>query len=161
MKRVLLVLLALVFIYPIISRGADKDSISVKLVWEKEIPEGVSNFVFLDENGYNVFSVQCKDPEKVLKEKRLLMVQGNKLVWYEGNEMRVVKEMDIKGSYAISKNGHNIAVLEGLERTDKGEFGDKQATLRLLDWKGNELARTQISPRDLSRMLCMGLIFIR
>jgi uncharacterized Zn ribbon protein len=147
MKRMLLVLLSLVFIYPVISRGADKDSVNVKLVWEKEIPEGATDFVFLDENGYNVFSVQCEDPEKALKEKRLLMFQGNKLVWYEGDEMRVVKEMEIKGSYAISKNGHNIAVLEGLKRTDKGGFEDKQATLGLLDWKGNELARTQISPK--------------
>jgi len=132
-----------------ISIGAEKDSISVKLVWEKEIPKGVNDFVFLDENGYNVFSVQCKNPEKALKEKRLLMVQGNKLVWYEGDAMRVVKEMTIKGSYAISKNGHNIAVLEGLKRNDKGSFEDKPATLRLLNWKGEELARTQFSPGHL------------
>ncbi|RKX67791.1 hypothetical protein DRP44_01360 [candidate division TA06 bacterium] len=149
MKRMLLVLLALVFISPMISIGAEKDSISVKLVWEKEIPKGVNDFVFLDENGYNVFSVQCKNPEKALKEKRLLMVQGNKLVWYEGDAMRVVKEMTIKGSYAISKNGHNIAVLEGLKRNDKGSFEDKPATLRLLNWKGEELARTQFSPGHL------------
>ncbi|HHD82861.1 MAG TPA: hypothetical protein ENK92_02020 [Bacteroidetes bacterium] len=149
MKRMLLVLLALVFISPMISIGAEKDSISVKLVWEKEIPKGVNDFVFLDENGYNVFSVQCKNPEKALKEKRLLMVQGNKLVWYEGDAMRVVKEMTIKGSYAISKNGHNIAVLEGLKRNDKGSFEDKPATLRLLNWKGEELARTQFSPGNL------------
>ena len=149
MKRMLLVLLALVFISPMISIGAEKDSISVKLVWEKEIPKGVNDFVFLDENGYNVFSVQCKNPEKALKKKRLLMVQGNKLVWYEGDAMRVVKEMTIKGSYAISKNGHNIAVLEGLKRNDKGSFEDKPATLRLLNWKGEELARTQFSPGHL------------
>ena len=149
MKRMLLVLLALVFISPMISIGAEKDSISVKLVWEKELPKGVNDFVFLDENGYNVFSVQCKNPEKALKEKRLLMVQGNKLVWYEGDAMRVVKEMTIKGSYAISRNGHNIAVLEGLKRNDKGSFEDKPATLRLLSWKGEELARTQFSPGNL------------
>ncbi len=149
MKRMLLVLLALVFISPMISMGAEKDSISLKLVWEKEIPKGVNDFVFLDENGYNVFSVQCKNPEKALKKKRLLMVQGNKLVWYEGDAMRVVKEMTIKGSYAISKNGHNIAVLEGLKRNDKGSFEDKPATLRLLNWKGEELARTQFSPGHL------------
>jgi len=149
MKRILLVLLALVFISPMISIGAEKDSISLKLVWEKEFPKGVNDFVFLDENGYNVFSVQCKNPEKALKEKRLLMVQGNKLVWYEGDAMRVVKEMTIKGSYAISRNGHNIAVLEGLKRNDKGSFEDKPATLRLLSWKGEELARTQFSPGNL------------
>ncbi len=148
MKRMLLVLLSLVFIYPVISRGADKDSVNVKLVWEKEIPEGATDFVFLDENGYNVFSVQCENPEKALKEKRILIVDKGKLKIYRGDEMQLTKEMDIKGSYAISKNGHNIAVLEGLKRNDKGGFEDKPATLRLLDWKGNELARTQISPRD-------------
>jgi len=138
MKRMLLVLLALVFIYPMISIGAEKDSINLKLVWEKEIPQGVKDFVFLDENGYNVFSVQCKNPEKALKEKRLLMVQGNKLVWYEGDAMRVVKEMAIgKGTsnenkVVISKNGRNIAILNG-------------TILRLLNWKGNELTRGTVS----------------
>jgi len=164
MKRMLLVLLALVFIYPMISIGAEKDSINLKLVWEKEIPQGVKDFVFLDENGYNVFSVQCKNPEKALKEKRILVVQGNKLVWYEGDEMRVVKEMTIgKGSsnenkVVISKNGRNIAILNGLyvptiKDKDydeyKGTYRNQLATLRLLNWKGEELARTQFSPGHL------------
>jgi WD40 repeat protein len=164
MKRISLVLLALVFIYPAIIIGAEKDSISLNLVWEKEIPQGVKDFVFLDENGYNVFSVQCKDSEKALKEKRLLMVQGNKLVWYEGDAMRVVKEMAIgKGSsnenkVVISKNGRNIAILNGLYTPTikdkdydeyKGTYRDQLATLRLLNWKGEELARTQFSPGHL------------
>ena len=164
MKRMFLVLLALSFIYPIISSGANKDSVNLKLVWEKEIPQGVKDFVFLDENGYNVFSVQCKDPEKALKEKRLLMVQGNKLAWYKGDEMRVVKEMTIgKGTsnenkVVISKNGRNIAILNGLyvptiKDKDyyeyKGTYRDQLATLRLLNWKGEDLARTQFSPGHL------------
>ncbi len=168
MKRILLVLLSLVFIYPAIIIGADRDSVSVNLVWEKEIPEGSTNFVFLDENGYNVFSVQCKDPEKALKEKRILTVQGNKLVWYEGDAMRVVKEMAIgKGSsnenkVVISKNGRNIAILNGLyvptiKDKDydeyKGTYRDQLATLRLLNWKGEELARTQFSPGHLDYII--------
>jgi len=54
----------------------------------------------------------------------------------------------------ISKNGRNIAIVEGLERWDRFKepdewqegFKDKPATLRLLNWKGEELARTQFSP---------------
>ena len=46
MKRMLLVLLALVFISPMISIGAEKDSISVKLVWEKEFSEEIIDVAF-------------------------------------------------------------------------------------------------------------------
>lgn len=109
--------------------------VKLELVWEKEIPSSIKDdwpypgdLVFLDENGYNVFSSQCKDPEKALKEKRLLIVQKGKLKLLHGDEMRVIKDTEIKGTYAISKNGHNIAVLDGL-------------TLHLLDWQGNELAQ--------------------
>ena len=45
MKRMLLVLLALVFISPMISIGAEKDSISVKLVWEKEFSEPIVDVI--------------------------------------------------------------------------------------------------------------------
>ena len=109
--------------------------VRLELVWEKEIPSTIKDnwpypgdLVFLDENGYNVFSSQCQNPEKALHEKRFLMIQDGKLKLFEGDEMRLKRETEIKGTYAISKNGHNIAVLDGL-------------TLHLLDWQGNELAQ--------------------
>jgi len=138
-----------------------KPDVKLELVWEKEIPEGTSDIVFLDENGYNVFSSQCKDPEKALRQKRGIFVQDRKLKWFEDDNFEVVKEMAIgEGStpngskVVISKNGRNIAIIEGLERWDRfkepdewqGGFKDKPATLRLLNWKGEELARTQFSP---------------
>jgi WD40 repeat protein len=125
--------------------------VKLELVWEKEIPEGVKDFVFLDENGYNVFSVQCKNPEKALKEKRILMVQDGKLRYFEGDEMKIVKEVALRGgSITISKNGHNLATIEGLERdpSGKGGFVNKPAILRLYNWKGEELASTQILPEE-------------
>ena len=116
--------------------GAAQAELQIKLesVWEKEIPVGVSDFIFLDEDGYNIFSVQCKDPEKALKEKRILMVQDGKLEFFEDDTKMLSKKVELKGGYAISKNGHNIAALEGL-------------TLRLLDWQGNELARGEMAPK--------------
>jgi hypothetical protein len=125
--------------------------VRLEKVWEKEIPEGVKDFVFLDENGYNVFSVQCKNPEKALKEKRILMVQDGKLRYFEGDEMKIVKEVALRGgSITISKNGHNLATIEGLERdpSGKGGFVNKPAILRLYNWKGEELASAQISPEE-------------
>ena len=53
--------------------------IKLELIWEGEIPESVNDVIFLDEKGYNVFSVQCEDPEGALREKRILMVEGSRL----------------------------------------------------------------------------------
>ncbi|RLF97499.1 hypothetical protein DRN58_08675, partial [Thermococci archaeon] len=56
--------------------------IKLELIWERDIPEGVHDVIFLDKNGYNVFSVQCEDPEGALREKRILMVEGDRLRYY-------------------------------------------------------------------------------
>jgi len=127
----------------------EEQKISLELIWAKEIPEGVKDFVFLDENGYNVFSSPCKNPEKALREKQILMVQEGKLRLYEGDEMKMTKEISLRGGHiTISKNGRNIATIDGLERdpSGKGGYTAKPAILRLYNWKGDELARTQFSP---------------
>ncbi|HEC78425.1 MAG TPA: hypothetical protein ENI34_04690 [candidate division WOR-3 bacterium] len=127
----------------------EEQKISLELIWAKEIPEWVKDFVFLDEDGYNVFSVQCKDSEKALKNKRILMIQEGKLRVYEGDEMKMTNEISLRGGHiTISKNGRNIATIDGLERdpSGKGGYTAKPATLRLYNWKGEELAQTQFSP---------------
>lgn len=146
------------------------DEITLELVWEKEIPSLIKDdwpypgdLVFLDEDGYNVFSSQCKDPEKALKDKRILMIHDGKIKWLEGDELKVVKDIQIsEGSSpnsskaVISKNGRNIAIIEGMERykyeeiiennvqnKNPGDFKNTHATIRLFNWKGEELASTQ------------------
>ncbi len=126
-----------------------KPEIKLELIWEGKIPEGVKDVIFLDEKGYNVFSVQCENPEKALKEKRILMVVGNKLRYYEGEEMKLVREVELRGGHiTISKNGRNIVAIEGLERDTMGKGGymDKPAVLRLYRWNGEELGEVEISP---------------
>jgi len=123
--------------------------IKLELIWEAEIPEGVQKVVFLDEKGYNVFSVQCEDPEGALRDKRVLMVEGGRLRYCEGEGMRLVREVELRGGHiAISKNGRNIVTIEGLERDTMKEGGyiDKPAVLRLYRWDGEELGEVEISP---------------
>ena len=144
-----LVLSAIIALTAVGLYAQTEPEIKLELVWEKEIPKGVRDFVFLDEDGYNVFSSQCKDPERALKAKRILMVADGRLRYYEGDEMKMVKEVPLRGGHiTISKNGRNIVTIEGLELdpSGKGGFVDKPAILRLYNWKGEELARGGISP---------------
>jgi len=123
--------------------------IKLELIWEGDIPEGVQNVIFLDEKGYNVFSVQCEDSEGALRDKRILMVEGSRLRYYEGEGMELVREVELRGGHVvISKNGRNIVTIEGLERDTMKEGGyiDKPAVLRLCRWDGEELGEGEISP---------------
>jgi len=123
--------------------------VKLELIWEAEIPKGVQKVVFLDEKGYDVFSVQCEDPEGALRDKRVLMVEGDRLRYYEGEGMELVREVELRGGHVVvSKNGRNIVTIEGLERDTMKEGGyiDKPAVLRLYRWDGEELGEVEISP---------------
>ena len=123
--------------------------VKLELIWEAEIPKGVQKVVFLDEKGYNVFSVQCEDPEGALRDKRILMVEGSRLRYYEGDGMELVREVELSGGHVVvSKNGRNIVTIEGLERDTikEGGYIDKPAVLKLYRWDGEELGEVEISP---------------
>jgi hypothetical protein len=135
--------------------------VKLELVWEKEIPEGTSDIVFLDENGFNVFSSQCKDPEKAIREMRLLLVQDDKIIWLKGDDMKMIKEIKVgEGEpgdghkIVISKNGRNIASIEGVGRyrledflggkkidARVGDFKENLATIKLFNSQGEELQK--------------------
>ena len=152
-QRILLVsIIALLAIAPY---AQEKDTVQVEpkikleLVWEKEIPAGINDIVFLDENGYNVFSSQCKNPEKAIKEMKMLLLSGKKVKLVSGEDFKVVKEIDFlpHSRVAISKNGRNIAVIEHIisdtipEAKLQWYLGVIKTTVRLFNWKLEELAR--------------------
>jgi len=118
-------------------------------VWEKEIPQGVKDFVFLDENGYNVFSSQYKNPEKALKELKMLLATEGKVRLVEGDNFKVIKEMTLlpHSQVAVSKNGRNFVVIEHIISDTIPEaklqwcLGVIRTTVRLFNWKLEELAR--------------------
>jgi|GEM_PF-5394502 len=74
MKRMLLVLLALVFIFPMISMGAEKDSISLKLVWEKEFSEPIVDVIIDTSN------IKSVTPKVVIFKDRFLNFNNGKKV---------------------------------------------------------------------------------
>jgi len=93
--------------------------------------------------------VQCEDPEGALRDKRVLMVEGDRLRYYEGEGMELVREVELSGGHVVvSKNGRNIVTIEGLERDTmkEGSYIDKPAVLRLYRWDGEELGEVEISP---------------
>lgn len=118
MKRILLVLLALVFISPMISMGAEKDSISVKLVWEKEFPEPVPGKVYggiydvaFDKNRGGLFCpsvVVTGNPEN-----------AREIIYFDSTG-KVVKTRKLKEwtQVRISSNGKYIAIMHP-EKWDK------------------------------------------
>lgn len=143
MKKLLIILMV---------AGLYAQKVELVKVWEKDVPAHVkaNDIVFLDENGYNVFSVACKDPEKALRNKKILMIERDRIKWYEGDDMRLVKEIKMKGQKVISKNGKNIAVLQligGKKTYEEKRYGfeeGRKGLLILLNSDGKELAKSEI-----------------
>jgi hypothetical protein len=120
MKRLILILITLSFIYPIISSGAEKDSVSLNLIWEKEFPEpipgkvcgGIYDVAF-DKNRGGLF---CPT----------VVVTGNsenaREIIYFDSTGEVVKTRELKEwtQVRISSNGKYIAIMHP-EKYD-GEF---------------------------------------
>ncbi|RKX72584.1 hypothetical protein DRP43_00365 [candidate division TA06 bacterium] len=120
MKRLILILITLLFISPIVSSGAEKDSISLNLIWEKEFPEPVPGKVYggiydvaFDKNRGGLF---CPT----------VVVTGNsenaRGIIYFDSTGEVVKTRELKEwtQVRISSNGKYIAIMHP-EKYD-GEF---------------------------------------
>jgi hypothetical protein len=134
--------------------------VKLELVWEKEIPIKVkdwwpymSNFVFLDEEGYNLFSSMSKGSIKAIENKRMLYIGEGKIQFLEGDELKRTKVIDLSNypyhpfQVEISKNGRNIAVINRLD-LDVPQEGNP-AILRLFNSKGELLAEDTVGlPSD-------------
>ena len=132
MKRMLLVLLALVFISPMISMGAEKDSISVKLVWEKEFNSPVKSFSFTEEKGVPALRIIITNNEVIFGEGKNAKRIKTKSGWLKKDKgcfYTILKSSDDK-YIGIRKeyHGENGVILEG-EFTILNNSGIKLKTI--------------------------------
>ncbi|MGQ9702679.1 MAG: hypothetical protein ACUVQT_09555 [bacterium] len=147
--------------------GQEKDTVQgestvkLALVWEKEIAIRVkdwwpymSNFVFLDEEGYNLFSSMSKGSTKAIENKRMLYIGEGKIQFLEGNELKQTKVIDLGNhpyhpfQVEISKNGRNIAVINRLDLDIPQEGAP--AILRLFNSNGELLGEDTVGlPSDI------------
>ena len=97
------ILLTVVFIYPTITQGADKDSVSVKLVWEKEFNSPVKDFSFTEEKGFPTLQT---------------IIKTNEVIFGEG---KGAKRINVSGF--MSPNGEYIGV-------PRVSYGDKDNVLQ-------------------------------
>jgi len=117
MKRMFLVLLVLVFIYPIISSGAEKDSISLNLIWEKGFNSHVKDFSFTDEKGVPTLQTIITNDEVIFgegKNAKRIMTKSGWLKKDEGWFYTTFKSSDDK-YIGIRKecHGENGMMLDG------------------------------------------------
>jgi len=81
MKRILLVLLALVFIYPIISSGANKDSVNLKLVWEKEFSEPTIDVI--------IDTLKVENKIKFFPKIKIIKIGSRRVIEYYDSKSRL------------------------------------------------------------------------
>jgi hypothetical protein len=108
MKRILLILLALVFIYPMISIGADKDSISLNLVWEKEFNEPIVDIII---DTSNIKSITPK----------VVIFNDKFSIFNKGKEVQTIVFFDKKkqdGDVRISRSPNGKYVLFAKDPVD-------------------------------------------
>jgi len=142
--------------------------IKLELVWEKG-GNFRSNFVFLDEEGYNPFSSMCKNSTKAIENKRMLYIGEGKIQFLQGNDLKSTNTIDLGYSprAEISKNGKNIVVVNPvhkigdlIEPTDGGtgeptiqkivHQEGEPAILRLFNSNGELLAEDTVGlPSDI------------
>ena len=154
--------LAMCFLSYAQSQNIAIQQIELNLLWEKQIPQGTTDFVFLDDNGYNVFSSQCENPEKALNEKMLFIVTKGNVRLSLGDNLDIMRETGLNpySKVAISKNGRNFAVLEHVI-SGKVELGQwylnvEKSMVRLINWRHEELAHVELPPLPHARIYVIG-----
>lgn len=110
---------------PVQKDEAFSNGVTLELVWEKEIPTKVkdwwpymSNFIFLDEEGYNLFSSISKGSTRALENKRMLYLNEGKIQFLQGDNLKPKETIDLGYSprAEISKNGMNIVVVNPVHK---------------------------------------------
>lgn len=130
----------------------------LELVWEKEILLKIkdwwpymSNFIFLDEDGYNLFSSASKSSAEEMEHKKLIYIQNNKIHFLKGDNLIQTKAIDLGYSSRseISKNGRNIIVINPIREGDHYQEGEP-AMMMLFDSHGKMLGEDTVGlPSDI------------
>jgi hypothetical protein len=139
-----------------------ENNIVLQLVWELDIPQGIVDYVFIDSNGYNIFSSQCEDPEKALKEKRMLTVTAEAVCLCHGDDFKTIKETKRYpySKVAISKNGKNFAIIDHVISGDVESMqwyrNVEKSILRLFNSNHDELAQRTLGPMPHADIFAVG-----
>jgi len=141
-----------------------ENDIVLQLVWELDIPQGIVDYVFIDSNGYNIFSSQCENSEKALKEKRILTVTTEAVCLCYGDDFKLIKETKrypySHSQVAISKNGKNFAIIDHVISGDIESLrwyrNVDKSILRLFNSAHEELAQRTLGPMPHADIFAIG-----